>query len=360
MHVDVPVTTAVLGGEVERADAHGTPLRLKVPDSRRRAARSACGPRHADRRPAGRSRRPATPPSRCRFRRSLTPEAREHYEALQDARGRTRRVERRRHEPEQVHREGPGSHRSRAQQLAERAGHPEITPGAPARRAARAARRHRAGRARQDGRRCRAALGRGARPLLARLPRAHGGAQPGPSARLRAVARRGRSARPRSSRTSSRAPSTCCSRSPPKAAARRRPTAAAAAASRRDARARRRCTAVRGSQRVTDQNPEGKYQALERYGRDLTAARPQGQARSGHRPRRGDPPRDPGAVAPHQEQPGADRRARRRQDRHRRGPGAAHRARRRARGPARTSGSSRSTWARSSPARSTAASSRSG
>ncbi len=28
--------------------------------------------------------------------------------------------------------------------------------------------------------------------------------------------------------------------------------------------------AVRGSQRVTDQNPEGKYQALERYGRDLT------------------------------------------------------------------------------------------
>jgi ATP-dependent Clp protease ATP-binding subunit ClpB len=29
-------------------------------------------------------------------------------------------------------------------------------------------------------------------------------------------------------------------------------------------------TEVRGSQRVTDQNPEGKYQALERYGRDLT------------------------------------------------------------------------------------------
>src|SRR6202022_113872 len=28
---------------------------------------------------------------------------------------------------------------------------------------------------------------------------------------------------------------------------------------------------VRGNQRVTDQNPESKYQALERYGRDLTA-----------------------------------------------------------------------------------------
>src|SRR4029077_6127516 len=29
-------------------------------------------------------------------------------------------------------------------------------------------------------------------------------------------------------------------------------------------------TTVRGSQRVTSQNPEGTYQALERYGRDLT------------------------------------------------------------------------------------------
>jgi len=29
-------------------------------------------------------------------------------------------------------------------------------------------------------------------------------------------------------------------------------------------------TAVRGSQRVTDQNPEGRYEALEKYGRDLT------------------------------------------------------------------------------------------
>ena len=30
-------------------------------------------------------------------------------------------------------------------------------------------------------------------------------------------------------------------------------------------------TSVRGSQRVTSQNPEGTYQALERYGRDLTS-----------------------------------------------------------------------------------------
>jgi len=34
---------------------------------------------------------------------------------------------------------------------------------------------------------------------------------------------------------------------------------------------------VRGGQRVTDQNPEGKFQALERYGRDLTALARQGK-----------------------------------------------------------------------------------
>ncbi len=70
------------------------------------------------------------------------------------------------------------------------------------------------------------------------------------------------------------------------------------------------------------------------------------QARSGHRPRRGNPPRHPGAVAPHQEQSGADRRAGRRQDRHRGRAGAAHRQWRRARNRSRTSGCSPSTWAR--------------
>ena len=58
-----------------------------------------------------------------------------------------------------------------------------------------------------------------------------------------------------------------------------------------------------------------------------------GQARPGDRPRRRDPPRDPGPQPAHQEQPGADRRARRRQDRDRRGPRPADRLRRRARGP---------------------------
>src|SRR5579883_2994689 len=62
---------------------------------------------------------------------------------------------------------------------------------------------------------------------------------------------------------------------------------------------------------------------------------PPGQARPGDRARRGDPARGADPLPPHQEQPGADRRARRRQDGHRGGPGPPHRARRRAREPAR-------------------------
>ena len=62
-------------------------------------------------------------------------------------------------------------------------------------------------------------------------------------------------------------------------------------------------------------------------------ARRAGQARPGDRPRRGDPPHDPGALAPHEEQPRADRRAGRRQDGDRRGARAADRRGRRARGP---------------------------
>ena len=37
-------------------------------------------------------------------------------------------------------------------------------------------------------------------------------------------------------------------------------------------------TSVRGSQRVTDQNPEGKFQALARYAKDLTELARRGQA----------------------------------------------------------------------------------
>ena len=60
---------------------------------------------------------------------------------------------------------------------------------------------------------------------------------------------------------------------------------------------------IRGSQRVTDQNPENRYEALEKYGRDLTELARAGQARSGDRPRRRDPAGDPGSEPAHEEQP---------------------------------------------------------
>ncbi len=63
------------------------------------------------------------------------------------------------------------------------------------------------------------------------------------------------------------------------------------------------------------------------------------QDRPGHRPREGDRARHPDPQPPDQEQPGADRRAGRRQDGHRRGPRPAHRRRRRAGDAASTSAS---------------------
>ena len=87
---------------------------------------------------------------------------------------------------------------------------------------------------------------------------------------------------------------------------------------------------VRKGRTADTASAEQGYDALKRYARDLTRSGRQRQDRSGHRPRRGDPPHHPGALPPHQEQPRAHRRARRRQDRHRRRPGAAHRQRRRA------------------------------
>ena len=77
--------------------------------------------------------------------------------------------------------------------------------------------------------------------------------------------------------------------------------------------------------------PRGRLRGAREVRRRPGGAGAARQARPGDRPRRRDPPRGPHPVAQDQEQPGADRRAGRRQDRDRRGPGAAHRARRRAR-----------------------------
>ena len=101
---------------------------------------------------------------------------------------------------------------------------------------------------------------------------------------------------------------------------------------------RRQPQGARGGDRGGARRPEGRQRRGRRPARGAEEvhprpdrARPRRQARPGDRPRRRDPPRDPGAAAAHQEQPGADRRAGRRQDGDRRGPGAAHRRRRGAR-----------------------------
>ena len=104
--------------------------------------------------------------------------------------------------------------------------------------------------------------------LVDRLPKAHGGAQPGLSARARNVLT---AAEQEAERLKDEFTSTEHLFLAIAAEGGRAPAAEALKARRvtKDA-ILQALVAVRGSQRVTDQNPEGKYQALERYGRDLT------------------------------------------------------------------------------------------
>ena len=103
---------------------------------------------------------------------------------------------------------------------------------------------------------------------LAKLPRAHGGAAPGPSSRLRAVlgAAQAEAAQMKDEYVSTEHLLLAI------AAESGRAESARLLQSRGMTRERmlEALQSIRGSQRVTDQNPEGKYQALERYGRDLT------------------------------------------------------------------------------------------
>jgi ATP-dependent Clp protease ATP-binding subunit ClpB len=154
-----------------------------------------------------------------------------------------------------------------AQQLAERAGNPEITPEHVL-----------LALLQQTDGIVPAVLGKmnvdvaqtaaGTQALLDRLPRAQGGATPGLSARLRTVttAAEQLAERMKDEFTSTEhlllAIASETGRSPAADLLKRQKITADAIL--------QALTAVRGSQRVTDQNPEGKYQALERYGRDLT------------------------------------------------------------------------------------------
>ena len=161
-----------------------------------------------------------------------------------------------------------------SQQLAKRSGHPEITPEHLLLTLLQQA----------DGI-VPAVLGKmgvelsaaeaAAQTALQTLPRAKGGSQPGPSARLRAVAA---AAEERAQQLKDEFTSTEHLLLALASEGGRAPAAAALAKLGVTADAvLQALTAVRGSQRVTDQNPEGKYQALERYGRDLTAVARKGK-----------------------------------------------------------------------------------
>jgi ATP-dependent Clp protease ATP-binding subunit ClpB len=161
-----------------------------------------------------------------------------------------------------------------SQQLAERAGHPELTPEHLL-----------VALLQQQNGIVPAVLGKmgvdigvaitTAQSLLDSLPKARGGAQPAASARFRALttAAEERAQALKDDFTSTEHLLLAIASEPGrgKAAAALSglgitPDAILAA-----------LATVRGSQRVTDQTPEGKYQALERYGRDLTAVARKGK-----------------------------------------------------------------------------------
>jgi hypothetical protein len=64
---------------------------------------------------------------------------------------------------------------------------------------------------------------------------------------------------------------------------------------------------IRKGRTADGANAEQGFDALKKYARDLTAEARDGKLDPGDRPRRRNPPHHPGAVAPHQEQSGADR-----------------------------------------------------
>jgi len=113
-----------------------------------------------------------------------------------------------------------------------------------------------------------AQIARGARELLAKMPQAYGGSEPGLSPRLRAVAdfAQKESERLKDEFVSTEHLLVAIASEPGRSPAARFLTEKGLTADKIFAA----LTSVRGSQRVTSQNPEGTYQALERYGRDLT------------------------------------------------------------------------------------------
>ncbi len=113
-----------------------------------------------------------------------------------------------------------------------------------------------------------ATIAAGTRELLGKMPRAHGGSEPGLSPRFRIVTdlAREEAGRLKDEFVSTEHLFIGIATEPGRSPAARLLTARGLT---KDA-IFSALTGVRGSQRVTSQNPEGTYQSLERYGRDLT------------------------------------------------------------------------------------------
>jgi ATP-dependent Clp protease ATP-binding subunit ClpB len=113
-----------------------------------------------------------------------------------------------------------------------------------------------------------AQIARGARELLAKMPQAYGGSEPGLSPRLRAVAdfAQKEAERLKDEFVSTEHLLVAIASEPGRSPAAKFLTEKGLTPDKIFSA----LTSVRGSQRVTSQNPEGTYQALERYGRDLT------------------------------------------------------------------------------------------
>ena len=113
-----------------------------------------------------------------------------------------------------------------------------------------------------------AEIGRAARELIGKIPQAYGGAQPGLSPRLKIVTdlAEAETARLKDDFTSTEHLLIGIASETGRSPAARLLTERGLTRDKIFAA----LTSVRGSQRVTSQNPEGTYQSLERYGRDLT------------------------------------------------------------------------------------------
>jgi ATP-dependent Clp protease ATP-binding subunit ClpB len=111
-------------------------------------------------------------------------------------------------------------------------------------------------------------IGRAARELIEKIPQAYGGAQPGLSPRLKAVTdiAEAEAARLKDDFVSTEHLLIGIASETGRSPAARLLTERGLTRDKIFAA----LTSIRGSQRVTSQNPEGTYQALERYGRDLT------------------------------------------------------------------------------------------